>query len=272
MKYNIKPGDKFNRWTVLEIEVYNPDSKAKQPIKMAKCQCDCGTIRYKEYRSLINGTSKSCGCLRTEQLIERNIQKGIIPIGTKYGHLTVIEDLGLRQQKRGRRARWSKCRCDCGTIIEVLNNNLKSGGSQSCGCVKSRGETIIRQILIENNIKFSVQYTFPDLVGKNGNYYRFDFAIFNNDNQLIELIEFDGRQHYTGGEAKWETRENLEAIKQRDQIKNDYCKNHNIKLIRIPYFEIKDINLTKLGLEKYCEENNIIEKEHINIFNKIQQL
>ncbi len=29
MKYNIKPGDKFNRWTVLEVEVYNPNSKAK---------------------------------------------------------------------------------------------------------------------------------------------------------------------------------------------------------------------------------------------------
>lgn len=34
---NIKVGDKFGRWTVLQINVVNPDSKAKHPPKTALC-------------------------------------------------------------------------------------------------------------------------------------------------------------------------------------------------------------------------------------------
>lgn len=257
IKYNPQPGEKYNRWTVLETNVINPESKAKHPPKMAKCQCDCGKIRYKEYRDLCSGRSKSCGCLRTEQVVERNNQKGIIPLGTKFGHLTVIEDLGYRKQKRGRNVRWSKCLCDCGTTVEVLNNNLKTGGTQSCGCIKSRGETIIRKLLLQNNIKFAVEYSFPDLIGQRGNAYRFDFAIFDKNNSLYELIEFDGRQHYTGVDGKWSHADSLEIIQQRDQEKNEYCKKHNIKLIRIPYYDIGKINLEMLELENYFLEKSL---------------
>ena len=253
-KYHPKPGEKYNRWTILEVDVINPESKSKKPPKMAKCQCECGTIRYKEYRDVCGGRSKSCGCLRAEQTTERNIQRGLIPIGTKFGHLTVIEDLGLRMQPRGRRARWSKCRCDCGTIVEVLNNNLKSGGTQSCGCIKSRGETIIRKLLLDNNINFSVEYTFNDLTGERGNKFKFDFAIFDKNNNLYELIEFDGRQHYTGGDAAWSHKESLEVIQKRDKQKNDYCQKNNIKLIRIPYYDIGNISLESLELNSLIGE------------------
>ena len=251
-KYNPQVGDKYGRWTVLEINTINPNCTAINPPKMAKCQCECGTIRYKEYRDICSGRSLSCGCLRTEQVIERNIKKGIIPIGTRFGHLVVIEDLGLRKQaSRNKQARWSKCKCDCGTIIEVLNNNLKTGCTQSCGCIKSRGETIIRKILLENNINFATQYTFNDFIGERGNKYKFDFAIFTKNNELYELIEFDGRQHYFGPDATWSQSESLEKIQERDKIKNQYCINNNIKLIRIPYYNIGKINLQLLELENY---------------------
>ena len=217
---------------------------------MNKCQCECGTIRYKESRDLVQGRSQSCGCLRREELIEMNNKKGFIPIGTRFGKLTVIADLGYKTQLSGRKIRFSKCQCDCGTIVEVANNNLKSGGTQSCGCVKSRGETIIRKLLIQYNINFSTEYTFPDLVGERGNYYRFDFAIFDKNNQLYELIEFDGRQHYTGPDATWSQSDSLETIQKRDKIKTEYCIQKNIKLIRVPYYEINKITLKYLQLEE----------------------
>ena len=49
-------------------------------------------------------------------------------------------------------------------------------------------------------------------------------------------IEFDGEQHfipidYFGGI------ENFKKIKIRDKIKNEYCKNNSIHLIRIRYDE-----------------------------------
>ena len=82
---------------------------------MALCQCECGTQRYKEYRDLYSGRSLSCGCLRAEQLTEKNCQKGEIEIGTKFGYLTMVKDLGYRQQNsRDKRARWSLCQCVCG--------------------------------------------------------------------------------------------------------------------------------------------------------------
>ena len=253
-KSDVQVGSKFGRWTVLALDVYNPNSKAK-PHKQALCQCECGTQRYKDYRDLYDGRSLSCGCRRNEQTRQRNIEKGAIPVGSRFGHLTVIEDLGLCLQSRGKYASWSRCRCDCGTIIDVINNNLKTGGTQSCGCVKSRGETAIRKILLDNNIPFSTEYTFYDLRGENNKTLRFDFAIFKND-QLYELIEFDGRQHYIGPDATWSQSDSLETIQSRDELKNQYCKKHNIKLVRVPYYNIGKIDLELLGLEDYNINDN----------------
>lgn len=243
-------GAKFNRWTVLEIDVKNPNSKAKKPPKMALCQCECGTKRYKEYRDLYDNRSLSCGCLRAEMVTERNCAQGEIEVGTQFGYLTMIKDLGYRKQNsRDKRERWSLCKCSCGTEIEVSNNNLRSGGTKSCGCVKSYGETVIRKILLDNHIKFATEYTFNDLVGERGNPLRFDFAIFDNDNKLIELIEFDGRQHYTGPEGGWTHSYSKEKLQEYDERKNEYCQNHNIKLIRVPYFELSKLSLSYLGLK-----------------------
>jgi len=85
------------------------------------------------------------------------------------------------------------CKCVCGREVEVSNNNLRTGGTKSCGCIKSFGEREIRQLLEQNNINYSTEYTFYDLKGTRNGLLRFDFAIFDDNNNLIELIEFDGR-------------------------------------------------------------------------------
>lgn len=106
---------------------------------------------------------------------------------------------------------------------------------------QSKGESVIRNWLIKNKIVFKRQYTFQDC--KNISLLRFDFAIFNDieKTDLKCLIEYDGKQHfeeieYFGG------KDNLIYIQQNDKIKNDYCHNNNIKLIRIPYWEYKNIS------------------------------
>lgn len=246
---DIVVGAHFGRWTVLEVGVKNPNSKAKNPPRMALCQCECGTQRYKEYRDLYLERSLSCGCLRGEQIKEKNLKKGEIPLGSKFGYLTMIKDLGCRQQSsRNKSERWSLCRCICGREIEVRNNNLKTGGTQSCGCINSRGEKIINEILQQNNINFATQFTFNELIGVNGGRLRFDFAIFDKNNNLIKLIEFDGRQHYFGPDGDWHNSQPLEIIKANDKLKDNYCKEHNIKLIRIPYYDIGKISKEMLEL------------------------
>lgn len=246
---DIQIGAMFGRWKVLEINTINPNSKAKHPPKMALCECQCEnkTKRYKEYRDLYTGRSQSCGCLRNEQTAARNKANSSVKIGNKYGYLEVLEDLGYRQQKRGKNESWYRCLChNCGNEnFEVNGNNLQSRGTTSCGCVHSRGENIIQQILQQNNINFSREYSFSDFKTDKGYLYRFDFAVFKN-NQLDYLIEFDGRQHYFGPDAKWSNSYSKEELQFKDSQKDLYCKKHNIKLKRIPYYNIGKITLQTL--------------------------
>ena len=242
---NIKVGDIYGIQKVLEANVYNPESKAKRRIRSCKCKCIlCGKISYKQSCNLLNGKTISCRCRTDEYTRQRNKANSSVKVGNIYGFLEIVEDLGYRQQLRGKNESWYRCICHhCGnTNFEVNGNNLQSGATTSCGCVNSRGEALIQQILQQNNINFSKEYSFSDLKTDKGYVVRFDFAIFEN-NKLAYLIEFDGRQHYDGPEAKWIHSCSKEEIQQRDQMKSQYCKEHNIKLKRIPYYDINKITL-----------------------------
>jgi hypothetical protein len=58
-------------------------------------------------------------------------------------------------------------------------------------------------------------------------------------------IEADGEQHFRpvsfGGVDKKATVKNFELTKKRDKTKDDYCKKKNIELIRVPYFDMENI-------------------------------
>lgn len=51
--------------------------------------------------------------------------------GERFGRLTVIERVGTKNRK----SVW-ECKCECGNIKEVVSNNLISGNTKSCGCLK----------------------------------------------------------------------------------------------------------------------------------------
>ena len=214
------------------------------------CLCQCGNTIIVKGQALRTGNTKSCGCLKKEIVTKKNLNNSSVHIGNKYGKLTVIKDLGLRlQPSRNKRERWSLCQCDCGSPpIEVKNNMLQNGWKKSCGCLQSQGEFIIEQILKNNQLQYIKEYKFSDL--KVTYPLRFDFAVFNND-KLIFLIEFDGRQHFTGPEASWKNTRTLEEIQKYDKLKNNYCKEHNILLKRIPFTDIKDITLESILGDKY---------------------
>ena len=74
--------------------------------------------------------------------------------------------------------------------------------------------------------------------------------MFNN-NTLQFLIEFDGKQHYTGPEASWKNTRTLEEIQYADNLKNEYCIKNKILLKRIPYFDIKEINIENIFSNKW---------------------
>lgn len=220
---------KFGMLTAIEpAEPYVKPSGQK--ISQWLCKCDCGknTIVRTEY--LRNGHTVSCGCACGRINI----------IGKRYGKLVVLEKIqgGLHL-----------CQCDCGNKIEVFTYNLNNGNTQSCGCLKSKGELKINQLLNQLNYEYSTQYTFPDLLFPDTQRKAyFDFAILQNK-QLKCLIEYDGQQHYYGWMGDLES---LQKIQERDKIKDIYCKQKHIKLIRIKHDEYN--TLTKERLEELINE------------------
>ena len=57
--------------------------------------------------------------------------------GHRYGRLTVLERMPdyITPTKKIHQVVW-KCQCDCGNIVNVTVNNLRSRHTTSCGCAK----------------------------------------------------------------------------------------------------------------------------------------
>ena len=97
-------------------------------------------------------------------------------------------------------------------------------------CNQSKGERKIYKYLKENDIIFEIQKRFDNC--KNIRCLPFDFYLPD----LNTCIEFDGELHFKsyehfGGEEK------LLKTQKNDNIKTEYCKNNDIKLLRIKYDE-----------------------------------
>lgn len=201
------------------------------------CKCECGNEVDVDTRNLSSGHTKSCGCLNKDINSTKNT---INMIGFENDGIKVLERDG--STSRGN-ARW-KCLCKhCGRIFTTEGRHLREGIINSCGCVHSYNEQKITELLIKNNIPFVSQYSFPDLTGKDNIHpLRFDFAIFDKNNILSHLIEYNGKQHYFRALGAWG--DNFETLQENDQKKIQYCKEHNIELRIIKYdqeYTLKDL-------------------------------
>ena len=134
-----------------------------------------------------------------------------------------------------------------GYFYQCANYHLSGGGCPSCK--SSKGESNIQKYLTDMCYNFETQKSFIGC--EHINSLLFDFYLF--DYNLC--IEYDGKQHfepikYFGGI------EEFEKNKIRDEIKNQYCLDNNINLLRIPYYEMK--NTEKILYEyfkKFGEDN-----------------
>ncbi|MFA5586885.1 MAG: hypothetical protein WDA02_10280 [Saccharofermentanales bacterium] len=137
------------------------------------------------------------------------------------------------------------------TIIKIIcpihgifkKSTVKHLNGSGCNkCKQTKGEKQVRLFLENNNINYELEKKFKKC--KNILPLSFDFYLPLHNT----CIEYDGIQHFKpikifGGETE------LKKTKLRDQIKTDYCKNNNIKLIRIKYNEdINKILLKKLKI------------------------
>lgn len=124
----------------------------------------------------------------------------------------------------------------CGSKFTTsLKHFLQHGGQQCSGCYRkeSIGELRIRHYLEDHDIKFDSEKMFDDC--RDNGMLRFDFYLPDMD----IAIEFDGEQHFIDNHYF-----NYDFNKNRlhDEIKTQYCIDHGIKLIRIPYKKLDYIN------------------------------
>lgn len=231
-------GKVYGYLTVIERVENDKSGRAKW-----KCRCQCGKEVIVLGKHLRSGNTKSCGCYQRERATQSNMDRVGSLVGQKFGKLMVVKESGFITHSSGKRSRIYTCQCECGNIItNAQHQYLVYGDLTSCGCIRSKGEYQIEQILKERNITYVREYSFSDLIDILP--LRFDFAIFNHD-VLTALIEFQGEQHYNPSNGFYD-----EKIIEHDKMKKEYCESKGIKLIIIDYKRNHDITYEELRLEE----------------------
>lgn len=169
----------------------------------------------------------NCNSPRGGKLSQKEIKSRILKIlGSEYSLV------GLYTGKKDK----IKLRHICGHEYEVWPNDIWQkhlGECLECKGNISKGHRTIKKYLDLNGLKYEEEKKFDSCLGITGIQLPFDFYVpfFNL------LIEFDGEQHFI---PKWSIEE-FERTQRNDKIKNSFAKENNIKLIRIPFNKIKEI-------------------------------
>lgn len=235
-------GQTFGHLTVLENDSGKTDSDNNV---LRKCVCDCEnhTVVYKTYYYLTHAKNPSCGCVGKEISRRNGIKNQKDLIGKHFGRLTVMRDSGERKiAPNGTMTIW-ECKCNCGREqpVFVTTNDLTTGNTLSCGCLRSKGEERITKILDSLEILYHNNYNIPGCINLETNSRLYvDFYL----PELRIAIEYDGKQHFTYSNSGWNNYNNFLIGHKRDEIKNTFCKKEKIALIRIPYWDYDKLDTT----------------------------
>ena len=230
-RFNTKPksnltGQRFGRLTVMRYVVKDNGNTSW------KCLCDCGKVAVVSTDHLRSGHTKSCGCYMSDRTSQAN---SIDLAGKRFGKLIAMKRTDGHLVPSGQVLSEYLCKCDCGAEVTVLSMNLVSGNTQSCGCIgNSLGEHQVQELLLANSINFTKQHSFEELRSTSGGgLLRFDFAIWNPDNSLNCLIEFNGEQHYYPD--RYVSKFGKQQREETDELKREYCRKNNLKLFEIRF-------------------------------------
>lgn len=258
---DVEPGDRFINTTITARSkvIYIPDitnPTKKRPYFEA--QCDCGNmVKGTKYpyarwdRLHSKDPNKAPHTMRCSKCSAGGKPRGMETTwlntakseneismtnfndlsGQFFGDLFVKKCVGTKKNSH----RIYECLCACGNIEIIDDTSLKRYKIACSKCLShfSSGEKIIKLYLEKKKIKFETEYSFSDLIGDR-NKLRFDFCIFDKNNKIKALIEFQGKQHYEpieyfGGQERFKKQQLY------DNKKREYCKKHGYTLIEIPY-------------------------------------
>lgn len=180
--------------------------------------------KHGEFGQLPDDHIRGCGCPKCGNVGRRTtdefIEQGIKIHGDTFDYSKVdykgsLKNICILCEKHGE-------------FNQTASSHLRGYGCPRCNC--SNGEKKICEILKKYKIQFEIEHRFKECKYK----LPLPFDIYIKSLNLC--IEYDGKQHFEaieffGGE------ENLKNVKMRDEIKNNYCKENRIILLRISYSE-----------------------------------
>lgn len=226
-----------------EIELYSNKfeyKNNKDTMIPVKCQ-RCGKLEYRSLSTIHK--NKRCVCNSCEKGNSSTFNDASIKILNKYDGIILLTYSGFNKD--------CEYICNCGNVNKINYSTLWNHGVFCPHCMKTRskGEEYFKKLLIDNNIKFTYEKTFDNLIYKR--MLKIDFFI---DDKNI-AIEIDGAHHYES--ILYGNKNKLNEIIERDNIKNMYCRNNNIILYRIKYNIVDDVFMSE------CNNviNTIINKE-----------
>ena len=212
------------------------DSKSKHNRLFIKTNDKCGhgdyIVRFDKFKKGSRCPEFDCKLKRVNKSKEINKRKEIIEFVNNSNYDFFDDDINksiIQMSEKGYKLRLL---CPyCKHLYETMYYNFKAG--YGCGCRHgSRAEEKIQSFLESKNFNFVSEKKFDDLVYIEK--LRLDFYL--PDYNIA--IEFDGEQHKKG----WnKDPESLKITKIRDQIKDEYCKNNGITLLRFDRKDYKNL-------------------------------
>ncbi len=122
-----KIGNVFGYLTVIG-DIVDKNSRNNKIGKYVLCRCICNNEKYINYRSLIKGKSRSCGCKRGEF----RTKPSEIKVGQIFGKLKFT---GIEKNING--VKFLEMTCLCGNIKFVRKHSLLRKHTTSCGCFQN---------------------------------------------------------------------------------------------------------------------------------------
>lgn len=191
-----------------------------------KCSCQNGHEFYSTWDNLKQGHGcPECASIKVGEKLRKSFEE-VFEIFKKENYELLSTEYINASEKL-------EYKCPKGHINRMsLDNFLRGKRCPDCH-ENSKGEIAIKKILEDNNIKYMQQYKIKECCDVRP--LPFDFYL--NDYSI--LIEYDGIQHFDIKHSFKEEKFYDTVI--HDAIKNQYCEDNKIKLIRIPYWEFKNI-------------------------------
>ena len=214
---------------------------------LIECHCLKHSIDF--VRLALSLYNDNCGCDECHKELIRQItgfskEQYIEILHFNFPHIDLTGEYGSLQEE-------TDFYCHkCDTSWNERPILVKNRGCPMCE--NNKTENLVGSILNDYDIKYKRQYTFEGCKDKRKlpfDYYLPDYHV---------LIEYDGEQHYYpvgfGCRNEQEKYEKFMYIQKHDMIKNNYCTDNNIPIIRIPYWEKKNMQefllskLIKIGV------------------------